>query len=331
VPGPLRLMVGSGWPRTPGPLGRLDSVDPDITFGLLGDTPGPLGVNDWAEPSSGVPTDNDVLGRPVLLAMLGNVVALQAVAVSGSPEYRPDLGVNDATIEAFDRHFDGTLGLRLKQELEGVAKRVDVNPGLLASYLFAERNDRDIWLNEIGIDSWNTYAKDIKKKVRASKDVTVTGQETNVVNEKLNTLPSVPIIRADDAILANGSYLKYAEVRMSEFVSELGGAWDRLPIEERFTLARYGANAGLGAGRAAVQTLLGLKRVVAKGKSRLIEIKSGEILNFDRRPLGADRIEASHRKYPLRAATVHAAQAIHLSQKIFGIAFQAGNSVLFVH
>ncbi|HEY1242616.1 MAG TPA: hypothetical protein VGF16_18770, partial [Bryobacteraceae bacterium] len=37
-------------PRTPGPLGSLDTGDPEA--GTLGDTPGPLGVGDYADPAA---------------------------------------------------------------------------------------------------------------------------------------------------------------------------------------------------------------------------------------------------------------------------------------
>ena len=154
---------------------------------------------------------------------------MQPAAALPSAEYRPNLNVNDATVEAYDHHFEGTLGLRLKEEIEEAATRVGVDPGLLAAYLFAEQNNRDFWLRSsgtvrgyrVGIDSWNEYAEDIKSNVPAASDVTVTGQERNVTNEKRNTLSSVPIIRANDAIIASASYLKYAELRMAEFVEEL--------------------------------------------------------------------------------------------------------------
>lgn len=48
-PGPLNPPINSGLipARTPGPLGMFDQGDPGFTT-LLGDTPGPLGFNDWA-------------------------------------------------------------------------------------------------------------------------------------------------------------------------------------------------------------------------------------------------------------------------------------------
>ena len=256
-----------------------------------------------------------------------------------SHEYRPDLGVNDATIESYDRHFTGARGQGLKTKIRAVATEVDLDPGLLASHLLAEvsnptsaylRTSGNVRGYHIGIDSWNVYAADIKKKVPAANRVTFTGNEENIVNEKGNTLASVPIVKAQDAMLASASYLKYAELRIREFVREVGGAFDRLPIEYRFFLTRYGTNAGLGKARTAVREHFGARLVKRKGITSIAhDRKPKQILSFRRRPLKSG-IETFHRKYPRRAATVHTAQAIHLSQQVFGIPFRAGDSLLFM-
>jgi hypothetical protein len=52
IPGPVGLdgLYGGICPaQTPGPLGLNDQADPNV-FSFLGDTPGPLGINDYADP-----------------------------------------------------------------------------------------------------------------------------------------------------------------------------------------------------------------------------------------------------------------------------------------
>lgn len=59
IPGPVRTADGMGAARTPGPFGRNDAADPDVTWCRGGDAPGSLGTGaDGAAPLASSPSED---------------------------------------------------------------------------------------------------------------------------------------------------------------------------------------------------------------------------------------------------------------------------------
>jgi hypothetical protein len=301
-----------------------DAADPSSPDGLVGDTPGPLGINDWAIPNS--------QGAGLLLLASA---AVNLPAHSEPPaEYAPNLGTNRATVVMYDKYFNGPHGPLLKSRIEAAATQVDINPGLLAVTLLAEdkvssytkrTGEVDGW--DIGVDDYRERKADIERKIpaaRALKPIRYAPQ----TNERGRVIPHVPVFRADQAVLAVAVYLKSAELKARDVLLEEGGSFDRLPIEYQFAFTRFAMNAGPTAMRKQVRSLLGI--TTRHGKP----VRGGRARDFFRyKPWKLEGgIEQFSRLFPQRAATAHVAQAIHLSQKIFGITpTGGGDSLLFVH
>jgi hypothetical protein len=312
------------WPRTPGPLGHNDAASPESPDWFRGDTPGSLGVGDGAAPD--LPET-----RPLLLASLAPVMPEEA---SPPPEHVPALGTNQATLRMYDHYFNDAGGATLKARIEAAAGRVDLNPGLIAASLFAEdrvgsytkaSGEVEGWL--IGTDDYGAREADIHRRVPASVHIRPIRYEPHT-NEHGRLIPRVPVFKAEDAVLASAAYLKYAECQVRDALAEAGGSFDRLPVEYRFALTRYALNAGGGAVRKRARELLGV--VLKRGKF----VHNGRVRDFLQFRHGAleHGVERFNRHKPQRGATAHTAQAIHLSQTIFGINPLVGNDgLLFFH
>jgi len=313
-------------PITPGPLGHNDCADPDTPDWFVCDTPGSLGAGgDGADP-------NGPAGGRLLLAY----------AVEGLPdtstlpaEYSPDLGTTSETVQMYDKYFVGPSGPLLKSRIEAAAREVEINPGLLAAALFAEdrwtsytkrTGEVDGW--DIGVDDYTERKADMERKIPAARQIKPIryGSQTN---ENGRVIPNVPVLKAEDAVLATACYLKYGEIKIRAALTEMGGAFDRLPVEYRFALTRYVMNAGPGATRKCIMQFLGIQKEPGRLGKYVQKGKSREFLQF--KPWKTERgIEQFIRKQPRRAATAHTAQAIHLSQKIFGVnPAGTGDSLLF--
>lgn len=248
-------------------------------------------------------------------------------------EYAPDLGTNPATVEMYDQYFGGPNGSLLKSRIEAAAKSVNINPGLLAASMFAEHKvssytrrtgEVDGWL--IGLDDYKESKAAIERLVpaaRALKPIRFAPQ----TNEQGRYIPEVPVFKAEDAVLASAVYLKYSEEKARSAFLDIGGSFDRLPIEEQFALTRYGMNAGHGAMKLRIMQLLGARK---DGGKYVYDRTSKDFLQF--KPLKtAHGIEQFSSLHPQRAATAHTAQALHLSQRIFAInPAGLGDSLLFV-
>jgi hypothetical protein len=309
-------------PVTPGPLGKNDAADPNAPAWLAGDTPGPLGIRDGADPNHSGP-------GPVLLAYIG-----EGLPVAAPPaEYAPDLGTNRATVQMYDHYFQGPAGALLKTRIEAAAKAVGLNPGLLAATLFAEykwqsyaKQTGEVHGWDIGTDDYKKRKADIERRVPAARSITPLRYETQT-NEAGRVIPDVPVFKAGDAVLASAAYLKYGELQARDAVAEMGGRLDRLPVEYRFALTRYGMNAGPGALRKQIMALLGMTRRHGK----YVHTGTGRDFLQYKPWMLKDGKEQFTRHRPRRAATAHTAQAIHLSQAIFGVDPVSGDdSLLFV-
>ncbi|HEU5095386.1 MAG TPA: hypothetical protein VFT77_09510 [Reyranella sp.] len=255
------------------------------------------------------------------------------MAVGGDSEYVPDLGTNPATVQMYDRYFVGPSGALLKARIADAARRVGLNPGLLAASLFAEHGPASYtrrtgevegWV--IGTDDYKERKADIERKVPAARALKPIRYDPHT-NENGRVIPEVPVFKAEDAVLASAVYLKYAEEEIRRITASMGGSFDRLPVEYQFALARYGVNAGIGAARQRVMEFLGMtlhhgRYARDRGGKEFLQYKPGTLDH------GVERFSRHH---PQRAATAHAAQAIHLSQKIFGIDPAGhGDSLLFI-
>jgi hypothetical protein len=108
-PGPL-CVTRFPPPRTPGALGRNDAAAPDAHPLILGDTPGPLGLRDWADPTlplsrllaqkaffTGDISRTELVidpltGRPILLAANGSVPGVLGPHLRKATQAEIDLG-----------------------------------------------------------------------------------------------------------------------------------------------------------------------------------------------------------------------------------------------
>ena len=182
-----------------------------------------------------------------LLASLGDTLP---DSTSTSSEYTPDLGANQATIEMYDKYFDGTKGALLKKRIETEAAKVGLNPGLLASAMFAEdrvssytKGTGEVDGVDIGVDDYKERKVRIERRIPAAKGLKPTRYDA-FTNEKGRLIPEVPYFKATDAVLASAVYMKYGELLVRDALFEMGGSFDRLPIEYRFALTRYAMNTG---------------------------------------------------------------------------------------
>ena len=248
--------------------------------------------------------------------------------MASDSEYMPDLGTNPATVQMYDSYFAAKDGPLLKARIDDAARQVGLNPGLLAASLFAEFSPRyysrpsgqevEGWL--IGTDDYKERRADIEAKIPAAKVLKPIRFEPHV-NEAGRLIPEVPVFRAQHAVLASAVYLKHSELQVRSIMHSIGGSFDRLTVEHQFALTRYTMNAGAGAARKRILEFLGF----SLGKKGLVhDKKTREFLAYTPWKLkgGVEQFSATH---PQRAATAHAAQAIHLSQKIFAV-YPAGGS-----
>ena len=255
------------------------------------------------------------------------------MADDADTEYTPDLGTNLATVQMYDGYFLGASGALLKTRIADAARQVGLNPGLLAASLFAEfepssytqqTGEVDGW--DIGTDDYKERKADIEQKIPAARALKPLRYEPHT-NELGRFIPEVPVFKADQAVLASAVYLKDSELQVRRTVSSMGGSFDRLPVERQFALARYADNAGTGKAQQRVMEFLGMS--LHDGK--FVQDKDGkEFLIYTPGKL-KQQLEQFSASHPQRAATVHAAQAIHISQKIFGIDLAgSGDSLLFI-
>jgi hypothetical protein len=249
-------------------------------------------------------------------------------------EYAPDLGTNPATVQMYDKHFEGPSGALFKTRVADAAKEVGLNPGLLAANLLAEHTTTKSYTKRTGeVEGWTIgtdYYKDrkaaIERVVPAARKIKPIRYEPHT-NELNQFIPEVPVFKAEDAVLASAVYLKYAEEEVRRIMSSMGGSLERLPVEYQFALTRYALNAGVGRLQLRVMEFLGMTRrhghyVQNRTSKEFIQYKPWKLRHG---------LEQFSRHKPQRAATAHTAQAIHISQKIFGIIPTGGrDSLLFI-
>ena len=219
-----------------------------------------------------------------------------------------DLAVSGAQVaDHHRRFFQGKTGKKLKKLVEDAAKEVDLNPGLLGTIMMAETRRPQSYLSSekvssyhIGVDDFYEGRAAIQARVPAYAKVKWDKKQTPLehLNDAKTNRRLVKTILFDsgpDAVLATAVYLKFREVRLREIAAELKGDFDKLPVAARFALTRMAMGAGTGGATPFLKDAL----------------KGVDIFVRKAIPVAAYQTQ--------RNATVRTAQAMHLSDWVFGI------------
>lgn len=203
------------------------------------------------------------------------------------------------------RHFWAAGGTQFKQLVARAATDVGLNPGLLASVLIAETfvvsylSRTRVSSYEVGVDDFYESRASLEAKVPAYRKVRWDRKQKPIAhpNDAQGTPRTVQTIFFDsgpDALLAVAVYLKFREVRLREEAAKRGKDFDALPLETRWALIRGAMGAGVaGITPSLEKALAGTDILVRKN----IPPKAYQTL---------------------RNATIRAAEALHLSDWIFG-------------
>ena len=217
-----------------------------------------------------------------------------------------DLAVPGAQAASMHRQFWTPAGKRFKALVEQAARDVDLNPGLLAAVLLAEtsmsaylaRNKISSYL--VGVDDFYESRGALAAKVPAYAKIRWDRKQKPEahLNDAQTTPRTVQTILFDsgrDALLAVAVYLKFREIRLQEEATTLGKNFHSLGLETCWALIRGAMGAG-------VQGI----------RPGLVKALNGEdILVRKNIPPKA------YQTY--RNATIRTAEALHLSDWIFGI------------
>jgi V8-like Glu-specific endopeptidase len=237
-----------------------------------------------------------------------------------------------------DPMFAGDTGAKFKALIEEVAREVDLNPGFLAAVLLAEWDKRSLYLSKgavtsfvSGTDDFYAMREQLKDNVPAFSKVRFDPVWTTDINEHKRKVKTVTFTTGKDATLATAVYLKYAEIKLRKAAAKNGGDFDKFPLETRFALVRVAMAAGHG-GIAPdgefvwfkrkddewVKAKKGQRGAVLRGVApRLATVlKGGDFLVRKHEPR-RDPTNSAH--ITNRNATILVAQALHLSDWMFGI------------
>jgi hypothetical protein len=204
-------------------------------------------------------------------------------------------------VTEFDSAFRGTLGQQLSELVASAANEVGMNPGLVAVNAAAEVDrPKEVYLRagpvssyEIGVDDYYDKRVDISRKVPAYSNVRWDPSRVEVnINEQGREVRTVWFATGRDALLASAVYLKHGEIVLSTGAANSGNDISLLPALVRYMLIRLAFNAGHAAALKYLQGALAGENILVWGPRR-----TG----------------------PRWSATLHAAQAIHVSQTIFGV------------
>jgi hypothetical protein len=204
----------------------------------------------------------------------------------------------------FDSAFSGRSGADFAARVGAIARRVGLDPGLLATNLLAEIQDRAVWMSpgplqshEVGVDYWHEERMRIRRAVPAATAIRerivrdASGRPRHFINEGGNdTGPIYEFASGPDGMLALACSIAYRDFRLRRSLPT--GVYDRLSPAVRFAATRLAFNAGLSRG-------LRMVREAAAGRDSLIR----------RGPTGP--------AHPTRTASLRAGQAIHLSCAVF--------------
>jgi len=226
-------------------------------------------------------------------------------AGSGSnPSGNSTLGVSQKTLTKYDYVLNDRKDSRkiFRQMIVDASTKVNLNPGLLAVNLIRETNYTD-YLGSgkvssflIGTDDYFDKLSSIKAKVQQESEINWDRGQIPVpdTNETEREVKSIFFDSGKDGLLASAVYLKHGEIILREHAQSLGGDFDSFAPEVRFALTRLAFHAGIGRAKKNMQEF------IVSGKDILVR-------------------RAKSKSGPQRKATISAAQAIHISNSIFGV------------
>jgi hypothetical protein len=212
--------------------------------------------------------------------------------------------------EVTDHHrtfFRGKFGKQFKKVVEDAAAAVDLNPGLLGTIMMAETRRPWSFLSRDKVSSYHIGADDFYEgraaiQARVPAYTRVKWDRSQTPAEHLNdaqtnrrVVKTILFNSGPDAALATAVYAKFYEVRLREIAAQLKGDFDALPLPTRLALTRMAMGAGAGGATPFLRDALQGKDI------------------FDRRNIPVRAYQTK------RNATVRTAQAMHLSDWVFGI------------
>jgi hypothetical protein len=187
-----------------------------------------------------------------------------------------------------------------------------------------------------GTDDFYAMRGQLKDNVPAFSKVRFNPTTTTNLNEHGRTVTTVKFKTGKDATLATAVYLKYAEIKLRKAAEKNGGDFDKFPVETRFALVRVAMASGHGGitpdGEFIWFKRKGAKWALAKKGEKGARLR-GVAPRLDLVLKGGDFLvrKDEPRKNPThsahitnRNATILAAQALHLSDWMFGRPLHAG-------
>jgi hypothetical protein len=229
----------------------------------------------------------------------------------------PKLNIDPKVLASEDAKFDGPEGQKFKARIEDAAKKVQLDPGLLAAALLAEES-RDTFTKSsgeentfhIGADDFLEKMSAIQKEIPAANDLHVTPVAVNT-NEQSRRVQTGKF-KADDAVLVDAVYLKFGELQVRKAFTALGSDFDTLTPELKFAFTRLAMNPGKDSVKTQVEKFLKTRDIADTAPGVLI--RTG--------------VKDQDARKPQSGATRVAAIGIHLSQKIFGTRYVASDQAL---
>jgi V8-like Glu-specific endopeptidase len=212
--------------------------------------------------------------------------------------------------EVTDHHrtfFHGQNAGRLKKLVQDAASEAGLNPGLLGTIMMAETRRPLSYLSSEKVSSYHIGCDDFYEgraaiQARVPAYAKVKWDRSQMPIEHLNDAEKDPRMvktilfdSGPDGALATAVYLKFREVRLREIAATLHGDFDSLPLPTRFALTRMAMAAGTG------------------GATPYLKDALNGVDIFVREAIPVRAYQTK------RNATVRTAQAMHLSDWVFGI------------
>ncbi len=238
-------------------------------------------------------------------------------ALHGPAEYVPKLNIDPKVLASEDAEFDGPEGQKFKERIEDAAKKVQLDPGLLAAALLAEESRNTFTKSSgeentfhIGADDFLEKMSAIKKEIPAAEGLEVIPIVVNV-NEQRRKVTTGKF-KAEDAVLVDAVYLKFGELQVRKAFTALGSDFDTLTPELKFAFTRLAMNPGKDSVKTQVEKFLKTRDIADTAPGVLI--RTG--------------VKDQDARKPQSGATRVAGIGVHLSQKIFGTRYMASGQTL---
>lgn len=280
------------------------------------------------------PTDRDrglVLKRPT---MPGQTPAPDQDRLRSpwleSPPLKHELGFTDAVVADRDKRFAGRSGTKLKALVASTATKAELDPGFLAANMLAEHDNTAHWLGDSASDfagNLGTGADSFSDLIARNPDGSLKESREGLLQIRSDVLRKIPAARGlhlkgptkplgareyspvyppgNERALLFAVYIKWKEFRVRQLLAAGGKNFDDYPDEFRFAVTRLAVNPGSHKSQT-IESRIAV--FLQSGDPNTIVVRSGT--------------EAQSQQAIARAATRVAAQAIHLSQTVFGRARQ---------